>query len=104
MFLLLAIALVLLPFLIACVRNIGLFASAIVAVCTVAVIVLALAGLWEIAAAPWLLALVASVASIGARERRQKQQHAELLKAIAAKDTAPAKPADVVDRFIASGD
>lgn len=104
MIILLAIALALLPFLIACVRNPGWLASIIVALCTLAVILLALIGVWGAAVVPWVLSLLVACASTSGREQREKRQHAELLKAIAAKETAPAKPTDVVARFIASGD
>lgn len=103
MTILLAIALALLPFLITCVRNPGWLASIIVALCTLAVIFLALIGVWVAAAVPWVFSLLVACASTSGRERREKRQHAELLKAIAARDTTPAKPADAVDRFIASG-
>jgi hypothetical protein len=99
---LIAIAVALLPFLIACVRNPGWVASIIIALCTVAVIVLAAIGVWGAAAAPWILSLLMACASTSGRERREKRQHAEVMKALAAKQ-APAAPADVVDRFIASG-
>lgn len=99
---LIAIAVALLPFLIACVRNPGWVASMIIALCTVAVIVLAAIGVWGAAAAPWILALLTACAATSGRERLAKRQHAEVMKALTAKQ-APAAPADVVDRFIASG-
>lgn len=82
---LIGIGLAALPFLIACVRNVGFIASVLVLLLTVVIFLAAFSAGYALAAVPWLLALVFACCATGQRARDDKKRHAELMQALAAK-------------------
>jgi hypothetical protein len=94
------IVLALLPVIIGSVRSVGWTAAILIALCSVPMVWLSLAGMLGGAAVPWVIALLISCCATNGRDVAAKQRHAELMAALQPKPAVADTP---VDRFMRSG-